>query len=93
MLVYEGLAAGVPLLIHPQQRDQLREVGWLAERGCLLDLGPKADAPEVDACVRALLRDPERRRALASRGSEVVDGRGMERAAEALAHLLREGSA
>ena len=90
MIVYEALAVGVPAVVFPQLDDLIPEARWLAERGCVLDLGFEGgfDGPTVAAAVARLLGDDGAALALSHRGRTLLDGRGTERAAAALAARL-----
>ncbi len=86
MIVYECLAVGAPMVVYPQEADQIAEITWFARHDCVVDLGHTGGMTEakVEAAVGTLLDDPDRRRAYSRAGRSIVDGRGVERAAAAL---------
>jgi spore coat polysaccharide biosynthesis predicted glycosyltransferase SpsG len=91
MIVYEALAVGVPAVVFPQLPDMPPEVTWLAARGCILDLGYDGgmNPAAVSAAVTRLLSDPALAKDMSARSRRLIDGRGIARAAEAIATLLR----
>lgn len=92
MVVYEAMAVGVPAVVFPQLDNLVVEAEFLAAAGCIADLGPEGGMswPVVSRTVSALLADRERRREMSRRQRAMVDGRGMERAAQAISRFLAE---
>jgi UDP-2,4-diacetamido-2,4,6-trideoxy-beta-L-altropyranose hydrolase len=77
-----------PMLLLPIAENQRPIAEALERHGAAVHLGWHADlAPDrIATAVRALLDDPDRRRAMAAAGRRLVDGEG---AARVLAHLLK----
>lgn len=90
MIVYEAVAAGVPALVFPQMDNLVDEARWFAGHGAVTDLGPAGgmNAGTVSRAVTALLGQRAARVAMSQRQRALVDGRGMLRAAAAIARLL-----
>jgi len=80
---------GVPSVLVSVASNQRPTAEALAERGASVDLGDRrgVGAEALRSTVLRLLASPETRRSMRSRGREILDGRGVERVAEA----LREG--
>ena len=80
---WERCCVGAPTIALVGSRNQLAVVPQLAKAGAIATLDPKeAPTPEsLGALVRELLGDTARRRALATRARELVDGRGAQRVA------------
>lgn len=80
---WERCAVGAPTIALVGARNQLAVVPQLAKAGAVATLDPsKEPTPEVlGKLVRELLGDTPRRRALATRARELVDGRGAQRVA------------
>jgi UDP-2,4-diacetamido-2,4,6-trideoxy-beta-L-altropyranose hydrolase len=87
MTSFELAAMGVPSLLFVLADNQRQVAGNFADAGAAALLGePEHVTPELIADeVRALLRDPERRRAMSLAGRRLVDGLGSSRVAEAMA--------
>ena len=92
MVVYEALAVGVPAVVFPQLDNLVIEAEFLSTAGCIVDLGYEGgmSLPTVSKSVSALLSDRDRRREMSRRQRAMVDGRGMERAAQAISRFLVE---
>jgi len=90
MIVYEALAVGVPTVVFPQIGNLVPEANWFAAMGCVRNLGFDGgmDMTKVTLEVDAVLHDHSLARMLSDRARSIVDGRGMERAAAAMADLL-----
>ena len=90
MVVYEALAAGTPALVFPQLDNLKPEIEWFAERGALINLGHDAgdDLEQLSAQLHGLLKNDKKARALRQKGPELIDGLGMNRAAEAISQVL-----
>ena len=84
MSVYEIAALGTPGVILAQNAKEERRMREFARQGTVefLGLGTEIADEEIAGAVRALLEDPERRRAMSARGRSLVDGLGATRAAE-----------
>jgi UDP-2,4-diacetamido-2,4,6-trideoxy-beta-L-altropyranose hydrolase len=80
--VYELLALGTPTIGLPQAENQEPIAGTLDERGAIVTLDGETGG--LSAAIRNLAADPERRRALQTRGVNLVDGRGVERVYDTL---------
>jgi spore coat polysaccharide biosynthesis predicted glycosyltransferase SpsG len=91
MSVYEIAALGTPGIILGQNAREDGRMRDFAGHGTVeyLGLGTEVDETVVASAVRALLADPERRRAMSARGRALVDGFGAMRAAEVV--LERRG--
>ncbi len=91
MSVYEIAALGTPGIILGQNAREDGRMRDFAGHGTVeyLGLGTEVDETALASAVRALLADPERRRAMSARGRALVDGFGAMRAAEAV--LERRG--
>jgi len=98
MSLYEAAAAGVPavaLAVVPAQRPTIQ---GLARAGVVRSAGRLAVRPnaqwlrQVVGAMSAALADVAWRRAAASRGPRLVDGRGAERAARAITALLERAA-
>ena len=90
MVVYEALAVGVPAVVFPQIGNLVPEAAWFEERRCISNLGNDGgmDGALVSEKVHALLDSPPLRRAMSSAARTIVDGRGMQRAAEIFDRVL-----
>jgi spore coat polysaccharide biosynthesis predicted glycosyltransferase SpsG len=90
MVMLETLAVGTPAVVFPQVDNMIAEVQWFAKRGAIRDLGycDGMNMARVGEEVALLLRDRGGARIQASRGGAIVDGRGAERAAAAIAIAL-----
>jgi spore coat polysaccharide biosynthesis predicted glycosyltransferase SpsG/CMP-N-acetylneuraminic acid synthetase len=93
MSVYEIAALGTPGIILGQNAREDGRMRDFAAHGTVeyLGLGTEVDEAVLAAALRALLADPERRRAMSARGRALVDGFGAMRAAEVV--LERQGRA
>jgi spore coat polysaccharide biosynthesis predicted glycosyltransferase SpsG/CMP-N-acetylneuraminic acid synthetase len=91
MSVYEIAALGTPGIILGQNAREDGRMRDFAGHGTVeyLGLGTEVDETVLSSAVRALLADPERRRAMSARGRALVDGFGAMRAAEVV--LERRG--
>jgi UDP-2,4-diacetamido-2,4,6-trideoxy-beta-L-altropyranose hydrolase len=80
---WERCCVGAPTIALVAARNQLAVVPQLAKAGAVSTLAPGQDpTPEsVGRLVQELLGDTPRRRALATRARELVDGRGSQRVA------------
>ncbi len=86
----EALCLGLPVLVVPQHREQYVNAARFALRACLSLVPPPETADHRERLFRALeqlIEDPALRVALASAGASLVDGRGIERLAGAMAYL------
>jgi spore coat polysaccharide biosynthesis predicted glycosyltransferase SpsG len=92
MIMSETLAVGAPAVVFPQVDNMVPEARWFAERGAIRDLGCNGGmamrrvAVEVDG----LLSDRIKACELSAQARRLVDGRGAERAAGALAARLAD---
>ncbi len=84
MSVYEIAALGTPGLVLAQNAREDARMRVFARHGTIeyLGLGTEVDEARLREALGALLRDPERRRAMSTRGRALVDGLGAARAAE-----------
>ena len=92
LTMYETCATGTPAIAVCQPIDHQYELAeQLARAGCMLSVGYGADASEASLrhAVRELASDPARRRGMSEAGRALVDGRGTERAAAAIAESVR----
>lgn len=92
MILYEALATGIPAVVFPQIPNLIPEAEWLGSRGYIENLGFEGgfDQALVKDRVEALLADPEGCAAMSNRQRELIDGRGIERAAQAIRTLVLE---
>lgn len=90
MIVYEALAVGVPAVVFPQLENLIAEANFLADLGCIEDLGFDGGMVpiNVETSVLSLLADRPRRIDMSARQRSLIDGRGMERAALAISRFL-----
>jgi UDP-2,4-diacetamido-2,4,6-trideoxy-beta-L-altropyranose hydrolase len=90
MIVYEALAVGAPTVVFPQIGNLVPEAEWFAAKTCVRNLGFDGgmDMTKVIREVDAVLRDHSLAQMLSERARSIVDGRGMQRAAAAIADLL-----
>lgn len=90
MITSEALAVGAPAIVFPQVPNLIPEAAWLAARGAIRDLGFDGgmDMARVGTEVGALQRDRAEARAQSARARALIDGRGLERAAQAVETLL-----
>ena len=84
MSVYEIAALGTPGVVLSQNAREDARMRVFARHGTIeyLGLGTEVDEARLLDVVRALLGDPDRRRAMSARGRALVDGLGASRAAE-----------
>ena len=80
MVIYEAQAVGVPSLVCPLLDNMVAEVAWFAERGAVVDLGPKGGGEVERIAERLAVNRP--------RPAGLIDGRGLERAARAVVEVL-----
>jgi spore coat polysaccharide biosynthesis predicted glycosyltransferase SpsG len=90
MVVYEALAVGVPTVVFPQIANLVPEAEWFAAEKCVRNLGfdEGMDMTKVAQEVGAVMRSSSLAGRMSKRGRLIVDGRGLERAAAAVADLL-----
>jgi UDP-2,4-diacetamido-2,4,6-trideoxy-beta-L-altropyranose hydrolase len=83
---WERLCLGLPSLVVSLAENQRPACEALAAAGHIAYAGGanSVRAPEIRAAINALVADPDRLAALASRGLHLVDGRGAPRVADAL---------
>ncbi len=84
---WELMCLGVPMLVTGLSSDQHVNQAPLSAAGVAVHV-PSAELDRVGPLVEALLADADRRREMSARASELVDGRGAERAAASLAELV-----
>lgn len=84
--LWEGCAAGAPMLVTAVVPEEEVSAADLAAAGACRYLGPRAalTASDLAAAVTALLAAPDERAALARAASALVDGRGADRVIDAL---------
>ncbi|VAV94349.1 hypothetical protein MNBD_ALPHA02-6 [hydrothermal vent metagenome] len=90
MIVYETLASGCPAIIFPQEKNLIHEADWFAQKGCLVNLGYEGgmDMKLVGQQLAVLYKDQQR----ATNGRELIDGKGMIRAAREIDYFLSQRS-
>lgn len=90
MIVYEALAAGLPVAAFPQIDNLEAEMTYFEAQGAIIDLGYAGgfEWPVVDQALAILRREPERRARMRQAGLNLIDGHGLRRAAIALYDLL-----
>lgn len=87
-LTYELAACGVPMIVVAISDDQMRSRAWAdAGVGFFLGRHPGLRGDVLVSAVRGLSEDFEQRRRLSAAASKSTDGRGAERAADALLAL------
>ncbi|MBV8906701.1 MAG: hypothetical protein JOZ22_23925, partial [Acidobacteriia bacterium] len=92
---WELCCLGVPMLIAVLAPNQRPGACALAEYGCAILIGdwtPGAAFPDLAPAVECLLEHPRQRRRMASKGQELVDGKGAVRAARLLIETVERGS-
>lgn len=93
---WELCCLGTPMIVLATSEDQELIGAELARAGCAEYLGewrPERAAFKLVQKVRELLQAPERRIKMSTRGRQLVDGLGAERAAESLMSFAASGSA
>jgi spore coat polysaccharide biosynthesis predicted glycosyltransferase SpsG len=83
----QAACVGVPAIIAPVADNQRRQAGALERAGCAVVVSPPIDERVAQSACR-LLSDRERLQAMSRAGWELVDGRGSERVAAAIAEVL-----
>ena len=91
MIVYETLAMGVPAVVFPQIPNLVPEAEWFSAQGAIVDLNYDGgmDPLAVEKAVGHLLSNRESALTMSAKQREILDGRGMERAAAAIDSLLQ----
>lgn len=89
--LYEAAAMGVPAVTVPVVKGQVPTVLAFARRKAAVPVAYSASPREAASKVVALLNDARRRRALARRSRQVVDGLGASRAAVEVLKLAAGG--
>jgi len=86
---WERCCLGVPTIALETAENQRQVLAPLCGLGLLEVAAPIAtpDRPSLESALRTLLADPQRRKILAARSRELVDGNGARRAAESLLGL------
>ena len=86
---WERCCLGVPTIALETAENQRQVLAPLCGLGVLEVAAPIATSgrPSLESTLRTLLADPQRRKALAARSRELVDGNGARRAAESLLGL------
>lgn len=86
MTTFEAAALGVPFVVIEIADNQARNAAAWADLGVAVNMGPLGsfDARELRDQVESLASDVQRRRSMASRGRELVDGMGARRIAAEL---------
>ncbi|PCJ39033.1 MAG: hypothetical protein COA81_11180 [Alphaproteobacteria bacterium] len=86
MIVYETLASGCPAIIFPQEENLIREADWFAQKDCLINLGYEGgmDMKLVGQQLALLYKGQQR----AANDRELIDGKGMIRAAQEIDKFL-----
>ncbi len=80
----QAACVGTPAVITPAVPNQQAQAEALARAGCAL----VADTALMAGACLTLLDDSDARATMAARGRALVDGRGAERVAEAIRHLV-----
>lgn len=90
MIVYEALAAGIPLVAYPQEKNLVIEANWFEKHGALVNLGFEGgmDMSRVHQAIKRLLINATDRAQMAAKGRNLIDGRGLARAATLVDELL-----
>ena len=90
MIVYESLAAGLPLMAFPQMGNLVDELNFFSEHDALINLGPHHgfDDRHIHSDLELLRQNPSARIQLQSAGKALVDGSGIQRCATAITNLL-----
>lgn len=90
LVALEMACAGTAGVILCEVPHQLETAAVLEQQGAAVSLGfgVAVSEMEIAGTVQALLADHERRQAMSSAGPRLVDGRGVERVADALLHVL-----
>ncbi len=90
MIVYEALAAGLPLISFPQIDNLINELKFFSDQGALINLGTEYgfDDQYIYLCLERLRNDISERTRLQSAGPSLVDGSGINRGASAISELF-----
>jgi spore coat polysaccharide biosynthesis protein SpsF len=90
--VYELAATGLPAIGLSITEDHAQSAEVFARGGSLMHLGlfSSISAAQIQNAVRALLKSPELRFAMAQRGQALVDGKGAQRVAKLLLARIQE---
>jgi spore coat polysaccharide biosynthesis predicted glycosyltransferase SpsG len=95
--LYEACALGTPVIAVPVVPGQATTVRRFVRAGLAAGARPRSGAAvgsdrwgqAIAAAALDLLADADRRAALSARGPRVIDGRGAQRVAQAIAGLVR----
>ena len=92
MIVYETLASGCPAIIFPQEENLIREADWFAHNDCLINLGHEGgmDMKLVGQQITLLYKDYQKAVKMAAKGRQLIDGKGMIRAAGEIDNFLTQ---
>lgn len=89
--LYELARCGTPTVAFLTGADQARNLAALAAAGVVVDAGEAGDDRWLDRvahAVRSLAGDPRARTEMSRRGQQLIDGRGADRVADAIVHLM-----
>lgn len=78
----KALAAGVPLVCMPMGRDQLDVAARVVDRGAGVRLDPSAEPGEIGTALRAVLEQPDYRRAAARIATVIAEETAKDQAVE-----------
>jgi len=90
MIVYECLAIGVPTVVFPQELNLIKEIDYFSKNGCVVNLTYE-DGMNSDLAIQTakkLLFSPEKMKKMSHLGKEMIDGKGVIRAAEAIKKMM-----
>jgi len=90
MIVYECLAIGIPSVVFPQEKNLIAEADFFTRHGCISNLtySKGMDNANTEMHISALKSDLNTLKSMSKNGHAIVDGHGMERAAQAVQTVL-----
>lgn len=94
MIVYEALAAGLPVIVFPQEKNLPPEAQFFGEHGAIVDLGYEGgmDMALVGDEIKKMMISREKRLTLSDTARKLIDGKGMQRAVEIMDVYFKEGA-
>ncbi len=86
MIVYESLAAGLPVIVFPQEKNLPPEAHFFSQQNSIIDLEYDGgmDMELVGRKIKKMMDSREKRLTLSRNARQLIDGKGMLRTVEAL---------